>query len=57
MKHLHNVFNKANVPWVKMVWEFYYSNALPPAKTMDVSLWWWDCFKAYLFLRILIIVM
>jgi hypothetical protein len=24
---------------------------------MDVSLWWWDCFKAYLFLRILIIVM
>jgi hypothetical protein len=37
MKHLHKFFNKADLPWVKMIWELYYSNDLPPTKSKDVS--------------------
>jgi hypothetical protein len=37
MKHLHKFLNKADIPWVKMVWEFYYDNALPPPKAKDAS--------------------
>jgi hypothetical protein len=46
MKHLHKFYNKANLPWVKLVWESYYANALPPARTRDVSFWWRDCLKS-----------
>jgi hypothetical protein len=46
MKHLHEFYNKANLPWVKLIWESYYSIVLPPARTMDVSFWWRDCLKS-----------
>jgi hypothetical protein len=26
MKSLHKVFNKHNLPWIKLIWECYYSN-------------------------------
>jgi hypothetical protein len=46
MKHLHKFYNKANLPWVKLLWEVYYDNALPPAKSRDISFWWRDCLKS-----------
>jgi hypothetical protein len=46
MKHLHKLYNKANLPWVKLLWEDYYANALPPSKSRDVSFWWRDCLKS-----------
>jgi hypothetical protein len=45
MKHLHKFYNKANLPWVSMSWELYYSTSLPPARTREVSFWWRDCLK------------
>jgi hypothetical protein len=46
MKHLRKIFNRSNLPRVNMVWEFYYSIALPPAKARDISFWWRDCLKS-----------
>jgi hypothetical protein len=45
MKHLHKFYNKANLPWVKLLWEVYYANALPPSRSRDISFWWRDCLK------------
>jgi hypothetical protein len=45
MKHLHNFLNHANLPWVHLAWEAYYSTALPSANTREVSFWWRDCLK------------
>jgi hypothetical protein len=42
MKHLHKLYNKADIPWVKMAWEMYYNTALPPARIREVSFWWRD---------------
>jgi hypothetical protein len=44
-KHLHKFLNRANLPWVKLVWEAYYSTALPPNNSRDVSFWWRYCLK------------
>jgi hypothetical protein len=46
MKHLHKFFNRANLPWVNLVWKLYYESALPPAKARDISFWWRDCLKS-----------
>jgi mannosylglycoprotein endo-beta-mannosidase len=46
MKHLHKFYNKANLPWVKLLWEVYYANALPPSRFRDISFWWRDCLKS-----------
>jgi hypothetical protein len=40
IKHLHKFYNKADLPWVKMSWELYYSTSLPPARSREVSFWW-----------------
>jgi hypothetical protein len=43
MKHFHKFYNKADIPWVTMAWEMYYTTVLPPARIRDVSFWWRDC--------------
>jgi hypothetical protein len=45
MKHLHKFYNRANLPPVKLVWEVYCFNALPPSKSREISFWWRDCLK------------
>jgi hypothetical protein len=45
IKHLHKFYNKADLPWVKMSWELYYSTSLPPARSREVSFWWRDYIK------------
>jgi hypothetical protein len=45
MKHLHKLYNKSNLPWVKLLWEIYYSSSLPPSRSRDISFWWRYCLK------------
>jgi hypothetical protein len=39
MKNLHKFFNRANIPWVNLLWEVYYSTHVPPSKSREVSCW------------------
>jgi hypothetical protein len=48
MKHLHKFFKRANIPWVNLLWEVYYSAHLPPSKSGEVSFWWRDCLNCLL---------
>jgi hypothetical protein len=40
IKSLHKVFNKCNLPWVKLNWESYYSNGKLPSTSKFGSFWW-----------------
>jgi hypothetical protein len=44
MKCLHKFFNRANIPWVNIIWANHYSNSLPSAKPVG-SFWWKDILK------------
>ena len=44
MKNLHNFFNKENVPWVNMVWN-YYPNGVPQDSNLCGSFSWRDVMK------------
>lgn len=39
MKNLHKIFNREELPWVNLIWEVYYSSAMPSDKK-DGSFWW-----------------
>jgi hypothetical protein len=45
MKHLHKFYNHADIPWVGLSWELYYTSALSPARPREISFWWRDCLK------------
>jgi hypothetical protein len=45
MKHLHKFYNKAQVPWVQLVWHSYYNNSIPHAMKLCGSFWWRDVIK------------
>lgn len=45
LKNLHKFFNKAEIPWVKMIWEKYYSNGKLPGHARKSSFWWRDILK------------
>lgn len=45
LKHLHNFFNRSDVPWVHLVWEKYYSNGALPSSKKRGSFWWRDLLK------------
>ena len=40
LKNWHKFFNKADIPWVKLLWEKYYRNGLLPSDTRKGSFWW-----------------
>ena len=42
MKHLSKFYNKADLPWVRMVWTRYYTNRVPHAAREVGSFWWKD---------------
>lgn len=42
LKHLHKFFNRANVPWVQLVWEKHNSNGKLPSHIKKCSFWWRD---------------
>jgi hypothetical protein len=45
MKHLDKFYNKANVPWVNLLWSTYYEDFVPHADKLCGSFWWRDIFK------------
>lgn len=45
MKNLHKFFNHANIPWVHLIWENYYSNGKLPDSSKKGSFWWRDITK------------
>jgi hypothetical protein len=45
MKQVHKFYNRTDLTWVNLAWELYYTTALPPARSRDISFWWRDCLK------------
>jgi len=45
LKNLHKFFNKADVPWVDLVWEKHYRNGKLPNHNRKGSFWWRDNLK------------
>jgi hypothetical protein len=42
LKYLHKLFCKADIPWVNLVWETYYSNLKLPSLHKKGFFWWRD---------------
>lgn len=42
LKFLQKFFAKADIPWVKLVWENYYCKGHLPGEQLKGSLWWKD---------------
>jgi hypothetical protein len=40
LKNLHNFFNKADVPWLHLIWTQYYPNGKVPTQSSKGSFWW-----------------
>lgn len=45
MKFLHKFFNKADIPWVHLIWEKYYPDGTLPGDAQRGSFWWKDILK------------
>jgi hypothetical protein len=45
LKQLHKFFNKADIPWVHLVWENHYYNVNLPSQARRGSFWWTDILK------------
>jgi hypothetical protein len=45
MKNLHKFFNKADIPWVHLIWEKHYGNGKLPSHVRKGSFWWKDILK------------
>ena len=45
LKHLHKFFNKADIPWVTLIWNSYYDDGVPHATVSVGSFWWRDILK------------
>lgn len=39
IKHLHKFYNKADIPWVSLVWSSYYDGVVPQATVLCGSFW------------------
>jgi hypothetical protein len=44
LKHLHKFFNREDLPWVNLVWN-YYPEGVPHASKLCGSFWWRDVMK------------
>jgi hypothetical protein len=45
MKYLDKCYNKADIPWVSLIWTSYYLELVPYATKLCGSFWWRDVFK------------
>jgi hypothetical protein len=45
IKNLHKFFNRADIPWVHLVWEKHYANGKLPGQNKKGSFWWRDILK------------
>jgi len=42
LKNFHKFYNRADIPWVHLIWEKYYSNGRLPNHVKKGSFWWKD---------------
>ena len=45
LKNLHKFFNRADLPWVRLIWDSYYQNGKSPGQQKRGSFWWKDIVK------------
>jgi len=45
LKNLHKFFNRADIPWVNLIWESYYNNGSLTGIRKKGSFWWRDNLK------------
>jgi hypothetical protein len=46
LKHLDKFYNRADIPWVNLIWNTYYSEGeIPHASREKGSFWWRDVLK------------
>lgn len=45
LNFMHKFFTKANIPWVRLVWDNYYPNGKLPVQQKKGSFWWKDIVK------------
>jgi hypothetical protein len=45
LKFLDKFYNKADIPWVKLIWRTYYQATVPQAENLCGSFWWKDVCK------------
>jgi retron-type reverse transcriptase len=51
MKQLSKFYNRADVPWVRMIWAKYYSSRVPHTAREVGSFWWKDIWRLNLLFR------
>jgi len=51
MKHLSKFYNKANLPWVQLIWSKYYTHKVPHAAREVGSFWWKDVLRLNIIFR------
>ena len=47
LKHLQKFYNKADIPWVQLIWDSYYQNKVPHLSPPRGSFWWKDILKLF----------
>ena len=47
IKHLVKFYNKADVPWVHLIWSACYQEKVPHLSTTKGSFWWKDILKLF----------
>jgi hypothetical protein len=40
LKNLHKIFNRLDIPWVKLIWNTYYNQDKLPSFHLEGSFWW-----------------
>lgn len=45
LKLLHKFYNQLDIPWVKLIWDTYYVDAVPHARPTCGSFWWRELVK------------
>jgi hypothetical protein len=53
MKHLSKFYNRADVPWVHLVWSKYYSDRVSHATREMGSFWWKDVLRLNILFRVI----
>jgi hypothetical protein len=51
MKHLSKFYDKADIPWVSLIWSKYYTNRVPHTAPEVGSFWWKDIFRLNILFR------
>jgi hypothetical protein len=47
LKHLHKVYNHADIPWGTLTWQCLYSNQVVPHVKRPIGSFWWKDVMSY----------